>query len=317
MLDAAWTPISNVVERIQLRVSEVESSVEALMGKDCSFFQPLSLRPPHKSCPELVFLRTIFWLQGLLHECAGSPIRSCIRQTQFSDGDGLARLFLAELTALRTHAAHNLDATSESDKRTEFACAKWYRRVCRTAPPMQDEAWNQCTTTLLSGADLLLEKICEFLKRLKSLPDSGLLVEEIHRAIMGQISPYAFDGIVATVATNLGRSRVDLQKFRARYQNLWIDALGMLKEGYHFEHEARRLVEESFLATPERSPVSGLEIINELGVPQGEEVGKLLNIAQQFFESGVREKTEIIDRLREQIRIQSHEPATNESLKTH
>ena len=31
-------------------------------------------------------------------------------------------------------------------------------------------------------------------------------------------------------------------------------------------------------------------------------LGMSLQIAQQFFESGVREKTEIIDRLREHIR---------------
>ena len=301
MNDMAWQPIAAAVERLRQRVNEVESSAEALLGEDCSFFQSLSLRPPQLGCAELVFLRAIFWLQGLLHECAGSPIRSCLRQTQFSDSEGQGLLYLEELRALRTHAAHNLESTSESDKRTEFTCLQWYRRVCRSTPPMCDDAWNQCTLALVSGADGLLRKIYEFLYRLKAMSENDFLVEEIRRAAVGQITPYAFDSIVASVAADLGRSSMNLEKFRASHQKPWIESLGMLREGYDFQHEARRLVEESFLASPEKSPVSGCEIITQLRVPQGEGVGKLLKIAQQLFESGIRDKAQILERLREHL----------------
>jgi len=301
MNDIAWQPISAAVERLKQRVNEVESSAEALFGKDCLFFQPLSLRPPHRGCAELVFLRAIFWLQGLLHECAGSPIRSCLRQTQFSDSEGHGLLYLDELQALRTHASHNLDPSSGSDKKTEFTCLQWYRRVSISTPPMCDDAWNQCALALIAGADGLLQKCCEFLCRLKSMSDNNFLIEEIRRAAEGQITPYAFDSIVSSVAADLGRSGTNLDKFRASHQKAWIESLGMLREGYDFQHEARRLVEESFLANPEKSPVSGFEIITQLRVPQGERVGKLLKVAQQFFDSGIRDKTQILERLREHL----------------
>jgi hypothetical protein len=166
---------------------------------------------------------------------------------------------------------------------------------------MCDDAWNQCTLALIGGADGLLQKICEFLRRLKSMPDNNFLIEEIRRAAEGQITPYAFDSIVASAASDLGRSGTNLEKFRASHQKAWIESLGMLRDGYDFQHEARRLVEESFLANPEKSPVSGCEVIKLLGVPQGEGVGKLLKIAQQLFDSGIRDKTQILERLREYL----------------
>ena len=301
MNEIDWKPITSAVDRLQQRVKEVELSIEALLGKDCPFFQPLSLKPPHQSCAELVFLRAIFWLQGLLHECAGSPIRSCLRQSQYSDSEGLGLLYLEELKALRTYAAHNLDASSESDKKTEFICLQWYKRVCRVTPPMCDNLWNKCTLALVSGADGLLQKIHDFLHRLTLMSDRDFLVEEIRRAAVGQITPYAFDSIVASVATDLGRSGINLEKFRACHQKRWIESLGMLREGYDFQDEARRLVEESFLASPEKSPVTGTDIITQLGVPQGDGVGKLLKVAQRLFESGIREKSQILERLREHL----------------
>ncbi|MEI9865233.1 MAG: hypothetical protein WDN00_11925 [Limisphaerales bacterium] len=60
-------------------------------------------------------------------------------------------------------------------------------------------------------------------------------------------------------------------------------------------------MEESFLTSPEKSPVSGSEIITQLQVPQGVGVGKLLKIAQQLFDSGIRDKPQILERLREHI----------------
>jgi hypothetical protein len=133
------------------------------------------------------------------------------------------------------------------------------------------------------------------------MPDNELLVDEIRRAVAGQISPYSFDSIVATVAADFGRTELNLEKFRANHQKAWIESLVKLQEGYDFQFESRRLVEQSFLANPEKSPVTGLDIMRLLGVPQGREVGILVGVGQQVFDSGIRDKAQILKRLREHL----------------
>jgi hypothetical protein len=297
MKDESWYAISEFVEKCHERIRSIESVMELLVGS-ARFFRDRSLSPPTRGCSELVFLRSIFWLHGLFHECGGRPLRYCLRQSQFQDTEGKGRNYLEELSALRTDAAHNLDQSSERDKATAFICQQWFLKTCQKTPPMPDECWSSCTLALLSGAYTLLERVNAFLSKLKTLDNADLLVEELQRSIVGQVPPYIFDEIVSSVADDLGRSRTDLIKFRVDHFSNWITALDRLTEGYDFQHEARRLVEESFLASPEKSPVSGRDIITELGIPAGKEVGSFLLHAQRIYEGGISDKAEILKVLR-------------------
>ena len=94
---------------------------------------------------------------------------------------------------------------------------------------------------------------------------------------------------------------MNLEKFRACHQRGWIESLGKLREGYDFQFEARRLVEESFLANPEKAPVSGSDIVTQLRVPQGKQVGRLLKIAQRLYEDGITDKAEILKALQDHV----------------
>jgi hypothetical protein len=175
---------------------------------------------------------------------------------------------------------------------------QWYQQSCGAKPPMADEKWEDCTRVILEGALALLKKIQLFIAQLKTMPNSELLVRDLGRAAANQVSPYAFDEVVEATAKDLGRTRIDYVKFRAEHLSNWISALDKLPEGYDFLREARLLVERSFLDNPEKPPVSGLDIIQELKVPPGKEVGRLLAIAHRLFEEGITDKQTILDRLR-------------------
>ena len=166
-----------------------------------------------------------------------------------------------------------------------------------------DSHWNKCTSALISNASLILQDITVYLANLKITLNSDLLVFELRRSIENQISPYAFDDIVKSVAEDIGRERTDLAKFRVEHLSKWMASLEKLPDGYDFRREARLLVEQSFLANPEQPPITGKDIIELLGVPQGKGVGKLLARARRMFEDGITDQQTLLEKLRNEIDI--------------
>lgn len=297
--------IPNWVTLCRDHVADINKITNEILAEGHDFFTHLSLKEPSPGdCPELVFIRSIFWLQSLFHECGGRPIRFCHRQSQYQDSGARGQAFLQELRALRTHVAHNLDCASENDKTVEYTCIQWYKRACRIFPPNSSGDWAICVTTLFEDAITLLENIKAFLFFVKTSQDADLMIEDFRRSVSGQIAQYSFDEIVSNVADALGRTHLNLIKFRSDHFDRWIKDLDRLSDGYDFQKEARLLVEQSFLETPERPPVSGQDIISELEVPKGPQVGKLLLAAKQLFENGLTQKSQILEELRARMRCE-------------
>lgn len=299
MDDEVWLPIDGLIGDCEAAVASVNSATVGMLGSGKELLKHLSLPRPRNGCPELVFLRTVFWLSALFHECGGRPLRFCMRQSQFGDSDERQKRFLLELRSIRTQAAHNLDASLTSDVTTEAVCRNWFKRVCRTESPLDDKQWNACSVEILTSAVELLGKLWSFLEVLQNAAEADLLRDGLHIAVSAEVSPYAFDNIVTSVADDLGRSDLNLVKFRADHLTRWVEALEKFPEGYDFDFEARRLVEKSFLENPERPPITGRDIIERLGVSPGKEVGRLLECADRLFREGFRQKEALLDRLRE------------------
>ena len=299
MHDEVWLPINGLIGDCETAVASVNYSTVGLLGSGNELLKQLSLPRPKRSCPELVFLRTIFWLSALFHECGGRPLKFCMRQSQFDDSDERQRRFLLELRSIRTQAAHNLDPSLACDVTTDTICRNWFKRVCQTESALDDKQWNSCSVGILTGSVELLGKLQSFLNLLQSAAESDLLREGLYLAISAEVSPYAFNDIVTSVADDLGRSDLNLEKFRGDQFKRWVEALEKLPEGYDFHYEARRLVEKSFLESPERPPITGRDIIQHLSVPPGKEVGRLLEHADRLFREGCRERDALLARLRE------------------
>jgi len=299
MDEHARISINGLIGDCKSAVASVNGATVGLLGSGNELLKPLSLPNPKGGCPELVFLRTVFWLVALFHECGGRPLKFCMRQSQFGDADERQKGFLFELKSIRTQAAHNLDASLERDLTTDTICRNWFNRVCHAEYPNSDKQWNACSMEILTSAVDLLQKLRSFLNFLQNGADSDLLHEGLRLAVSAEISPYAFDDIVESVAADLGRSDLNLGKFRADHFTRWVEALDKLPEGYNFRYEARRQVEKSFLENPERPPITGRDIIEYFGVPSGKEVGRLLDQANQLFREGYREREALLGRLRQ------------------
>lgn len=301
MDDDVWLPIDGMISTCEKGIASLNDATVALLGGGHGLLKPLSLPKPGKGCSELVFLRTVFWLSALFHECGGRALKFCVRQTQFDDPEDRSGSFLRELRSLRTQAAHNLNPSLECDVTTNAICENFFKRICQTRFPLDDMHWDACSVAVLSKATELIGSLLSFLEILQSMSDSEALREGLIMAISSDFSPYAFDDVVKSVAADLGRSDLNLQKFRADHLQHWKGALDKLQEGYDFSYEARRLVEGTFLENPERPPITGREIIEILGVPPGKGVGRVLEHGKRLFREGVREREALLDKLREYV----------------
>jgi hypothetical protein len=298
MDDEAWSPINGLIDDCEAAVASLNRDTVELLGRGNLLLKQLSLPRPKKGCSELVFLRTVFWLSALLHECGGRPVKYCMRQSQFRDSDECQKRFLSELQSIRTQAAHNLDPSLTRDVITDTTCRNWFRRACQVESPFDDSQWNDCSKEILLGAFGLLGNLQTFLRFLKNTGEADLLLDGLQQAISAEVSPYAFDDIVTSVAVDLGRSDLNLSKFRADHFSRWVEGLERLPEGYDFSFEARRLVEKSFNENPEPPPITGRDIIETLRVPPGREVGRLLDRAILLFREGCRSKEVLLEKLR-------------------
>ena len=82
----------------------------------------------------------------------------------------------------------------------------------------------------------------------------------------------------------MGRGLIDSSKMCKKFYNDWNKALELLKPGYIFEVEARKLIENTLLTEMKSvMPIIGLDIMNYFGVEPGPKVGELLNIAKSYL----------------------------------
>src|SRR5256885_1435386 len=76
--------------------------------------------------------------------------------------------------------------------------------------------------------------------------------------------------VIAQAAGDMGRSHLDVVRFRRRYYDRWMERLAFLTGDYDFALEARRLVESALvLDAASGMPITGTDIINDLGIAPG------------------------------------------------
>ena len=57
--------------------------------------------------------------------------------------------------------------------------------------------------------------------------------------------PHEFDRVISIAAADMGRENLDPVRFRKRYYDKWVAELRMLRGGYSFDAEARKLIENA------------------------------------------------------------------------
>jgi hypothetical protein len=217
------------------------------------------------------------------------------------DPDGRLRDHRRLVDQLRTFLQHNLDPREHHDRDVQDHCEAWLEAHCGTRVPGAHEQWQRCLLRLLEEALDFLEALLQTVRSIEQ--DESR--EEICRAWQFRIEryhpPHAFDELIAIVAADMGRDHLDPVRLRRQFYDKWTQELTLLIVEYEFAIEARKLIEHALLtAITSVLPITGHDIMQELGIPSGPDVGRILARARQLYDANPCSREMLLDQLRQE-----------------
>ena len=161
-----------------------------------------------------------------------------------------------------------------------------------------------CTHKILVDGANLLEAVLSTVRRIENSDFRDTILTQWQRELDRHHDAAEFDHIVQVVGSDLGHEALDVVAFRNRHLAVWRKRMKQLQDGFDFEFEARRLVEDSLLSEwPRLLPITGTDIITELGIPAGKGVGQALEIARGLYREGIYDPTDLLDEVRRKIEL--------------
>lgn len=306
----ASSPADALLRVIQLR-EELDRVAEAMVPPH-RVFSDVSLPIPTLRPAELGFIRCVAYTFVLYFEAGevAVPYLVGLWDAFALDGSGQVREHRPRVGRLRTYLQHNLNPASSTDQATRESCERWFGENCGTPVPSSEEEWSACLDALLGESLTFLGTLLDCLRAVeRDEGRSGILDGWLFR-ISRYHPPEAFDDVIAEAANDSGRTHLDVVRFRKRFYDQWMDRLSYLTGDYDFGTEARRLVEAALLMDAAAGmPITGTDIINELGIPPGPDVGAALALARRMFEAKPADRATLLDRLQEKLKEQAVRPA--------
>jgi hypothetical protein len=295
---------SGLMYEILRKKDEINRICSKLTGAKRNLFEPLSLPMPVFKPAELGFLRATAWLYVLYFEAgrAGVPFLLGRFEAYNRDPSGKFRTHREKVNQLRTFLQHNTDPTTKHNQAIQFSCDEWFRVNCGTAVPSAEPHWQKCLVAILTAALEFFGALLQTLRDIEADESAGEILRSWNWKIERSYSPYEFDTLISKAANDMGREAIDATRIRKPHFDRWIQQLMLLQDGADVESEARRLVEATLLTsvTP-LLPISGEDIIRELGVPPGPLVGEMLRSAKKKYEANVYSKLDLLEQLRHEF----------------
>jgi hypothetical protein len=205
---------------------------------------------------------------------------------------------------LRTFLLHTLDPTSRSDRAVLSQCESWFSSVCGRSRPRDSSEWRLATEHLAREACTYVEKLVDVVRCIQRDRDHrNSVVEQWASQLAADHKPTEFDALIYEVARDIGHDHLNAGVIRQRHIDRWRRRLEAEHPGYDFSEIMRPLIEDALLRDLLEAdfPITGLDVMDELGVPRGTEVGRLLSRARQIWVRGMT-KSELLDALRREMR---------------
>jgi len=275
-----------------------------LLGGERFIFRAVSLDLPNLQPAELGFIRSVSWLFVHYNEAGRPSIKFLVEKLPAFDldPDGLHAGHRRMVGRLRTFSQHNLDPTASHDRSTKRECEDWMEHHCNIRVPIDEDEWACCMHALHTEAVAFFEALVTALRRINDDPHRSMIRTEWSNWIERDHSPAEFDGLISETARDMGRGELDSIRFRERHYESWNKHLKNLSLGYDFKREARKLIEQSLLNDViSVLPITGEDIMHELGVRPGLEVDRILFLAQRIYNRSPCSAPELIANLRDQL----------------
>jgi hypothetical protein len=280
-------------------------------------FGDVSLPIPRLDPAELGFIRSVAYTFVLYYEAGevSVPYLVGLLDAFGLDGSRTARGHRARVGRLRTYLQHNLNPASSTDRETKDVCERWFAEQCGTRVPSSDDEWSACLDALLDEACAFLSVLRDCLRALEADEGREIIAGRWLFRISRYHPPEAFDDVISEAANDLGREHLDVTRFRKRFYDQWMERLSRLTGEYDFHLEARRLVEASLIVDAAAGmPITGIDVINDLGVPPGPLVADVLGRARRLFEAEPSNREALLARLREELTREAGSPGEVDSM---
>lgn len=262
----------------------------------------MSLASPNPDIPQLAFYQAVAWLYAFFNEAGRTSVRFLSKSAvQYVPDQDLAyiRAYSGDIVRLRTTLQHNLNLSDERDLETDARSEQWFNDVCGKRRPESLDDWIACYSKLLTGGEMVLRTLEEVAAGIEGDDVKETICEQWRRALLRFHEAWEFDRIISEVARDLGHPSVDVKRFRDRNSDVWRERLEQLDDGYHFDFEARRLVERSMLTDwLGVLPITGHEVMATLQMGPGMDVRRALELATQMYAEAPCHADELLARLK-------------------
>jgi hypothetical protein len=280
--------------------SDLRDGLWAQVGRTA--ISELNIRPPAGEADEASFLRLTAWCYALLFEAGRIAIPFLLKldYPRATKVDGKRHLeTLAMVRCLRTSLFHNLGFEATHDLGVRRAVSSWFLDTCEATSPNSDTQWQSCFQRLSKDVRAILQHCAAALSAAAaSRDDRDIVFDDLRRRLERDWEPYRFDMIVSDAAARLGE-KINAGAFRERRLGDWRLFLSALPEDADPEHEIERLIDAE-VANHFHSalPVRTRELMDVLELGPGVEVKRAIELARRIFESGVRDREELLAKVR-------------------
>ena len=264
-------PPHEALQRFVHLINDLQSSAVRLTSHQYPVFGIVALRQPDVGRnPELAFLQMVSWLYAYYVDAGQPGLNFLKRQTESVSPETANKWrHIDTVIDLRTSLQHNLELSKDRNIQIERRCGEWFRSACGYVQPRVDDEWHASTYQVLIEAADFLEACLFTVRQIENSEFRETILTQWRRELDRHHDAAEFDRIVEIVCTDLGHESINVVAFRNRHLGSWRRRIEQLHDGFDFEHEARRLVEDALLSEwPKLIPITGNDIIEELGIPR-------------------------------------------------
>lgn len=262
--------------------------------------EKITVPEPSGKSSELDFVRLVAWGYVLIFE-AGRVTIGYLLELPYMNRDGKSdqRQVLESVHTLRTWNFHNLNDSTVRDQLMQSRVKQWFLESCNASEPSTEREWRACFEVLCVSLSGLVSDCQNIIESVQREPDNGVAIKTgLFRRIQTDWPAYRFDAIVEESASRLGID-VNIRSFREFRIAKWrrfIEDIGSYRES---EEQVVRIIERDLLDHVDGLlPITGEDIMLELDIEAGPKVGELLRHARALHHGGIREKEELLKRLR-------------------
>ena len=278
-------------------VVRLRRSLHTYVGK--SALNDIHVRPPAGEDDEASFMRLVNWTYVLLFEAARTAIPYLIK-LQGSTAIPLSAIRDARTIVrdLRTWISHNVGFFSEREAAMSRRVSQWFLVLCRTTEPDNANAWRDCFNGLCREVGKIIRH-CQSALELIVRENDMDTIDDLKRRVDRSWSTDRWDALVGDICVRLSL-RVDVPKFRNSRLSGWRIFLDTVPEEDDPEQAVIRIIERDLINhTSDILPIDGRDVMSALGLGPGPVIGIALQYARELYRSGIRDRAQLLERLRE------------------